>query len=97
MKLSLLSIVSLISFGILTFPCFSQTAFTPQVTRTATAYCAFNKVTVLDVRKHQDDIGYLKVGPFNEKQILQPAGGMEGLLQQFAARVTAPASEKGYN
>lgn len=95
MKNTLLSIISLISFGILTFPSFSQTAFTPQVTRTATAYCAFNNVKVLDIRKYKDDIGYLKVGPFNKKQILHPAGGMEELLQQFAARVTASASEKG--
>lgn len=87
-KISLLALLFLLPLALL-----AQTDYVLEVTDSITGYCSFNKIEILDARKHKEDFGYLKTGPFNAKTLLVPKAGVEELFRNFITRMTAAASD----
>lgn len=87
-KISLLAFLFLFPLSL-----FAQTDYALEVTDSVTGYCSFNKIEILDARKHKEDLGYLKTGPFNAKTLLVPKAGVEDMFRKFITQMTAAASD----
>lgn len=73
----------------------SRDDFKLQVTDSLRSNAVFNRVQVLDMREDKDNIGYLRLGAFNKKNLQIPVGGLEQMLQQFTHRVAGLDAAKG--
>lgn len=69
--------------------------FTLQPVDTIKTHTVFSQVSVIDMRVHKDDIGYLRNGPFNKKNIQVTPGGFDHMLEQFAQITAGQAPSKG--
>ncbi len=73
----------------------SRDDFKLQVTDSLNSNTVFNQVQVLDMREDKDNIGYLRLGAFNKKNLQVPVGGLEQMLQQFARSVAGLDAARG--
>lgn len=73
----------------------SYDEFQLMVLDSITTNTVYNQVTVADMREDKDNIGYLRLGAFNKKNLQVPAGGLEQMLQQFAQRTAGLAQASG--
>ncbi|WP_118973780.1 hypothetical protein [Taibaiella koreensis] len=58
-------------------------------------YTVFNQISVIDMRVNKDDVGYLRNGPFNKKNIQVTPDGFDHMLEQFAQVTAGQAVTKG--
>ena len=71
----------------------AQTDYALEVTDSITSSCAFNKVEILDVRNYKEDMGYIRTGPFNAKNLLVPKAGAAAMISKFIDDMTGNATD----
>lgn len=90
-----LRLLTLVFFFTLTTYAATEERFTMEVWDTISDYSAFNTIEVHDLRMQKDDVGYLRTGALNRKNILVTPDGFDKVLQAFALQTIQQAATKG--